>query len=400
MAKISDKYKGVNPFSRLSRSDGTAFGFEATGLGAQKDTLGQKVIDMNYTDWTEGDDYKNLAKRYSDQGRAAMDDTTGMLAARTGGLASSYATRAGQQAYGDWMTRLEDAARSLYDNERGDALENYGIASDDYDRQYNMYDNDRKFAFDQDKFDMSQSNWMKEFYYNQEVNDREWDDKQYRDAKDSLYSYIYNGHVYSSYEDYVEKTGSPISKQDYEATVGQATSDRANKGYTKGQQEAQATIMNYIKSGQWGGFSNVIKNKLVRESGMSADYWKSCEFLAEEEKSNSDFTTEQLRAQEEIIMALQAGKEIDSTLIEKSGRSNNYWDAYKIVLSQGGSVESPMLTDPDKIDNWKGKIAYATSYDDMMSYYDRLYAVDPDLAAECRYAWEFSNPDLVPETDE
>jgi hypothetical protein len=62
---------------------------------------------------------------------------------------------------------------------------------------------------------------------------------------------------------------------------------------------------------------------------MSASYWKSCETLAEEEKSNRGFTTEQLRAQEEIIMALQAGKEIDSTLIEKSGRSNNYWDAYQ-----------------------------------------------------------------------
>jgi hypothetical protein len=179
------------------------------------------------------------------------------------------------------MTRLEDAARSLYDNERDDALENYGIASNDYDRQYNMYDTDRKFAFDQDKFDVSQSNWEKEFDYNAEVDNREWNDKQYQDATGSLYSYVYNGYGYDSYEDYVKKTNSPISKQDYEAIVAQATDDRTtyneNKGYTKGQQEAQATIINYIKSGQWGGLSNKIKDQLVRESGMSASYWKSQE---------------------------------------------------------------------------------------------------------------------------
>lgn len=329
MAKIFDEDKGFKQGSQLSRSNGTAFGFKATGLGAQKDTLGQKVIDMDYTDWTKGTDYQDLTKRYSDQGRAAMDDTTGMLAARTGGLASSYATQAGQQVYGDWMTKLEDAARSLYDSQRDDALENYGIASDDYDRQYNMYDTDRKFAFEQDKFDVSQSNWQQQFdytkkldskedlkemlYYNPDMtyqdflnafpdsdlvsssyefeaikvavgNKREHDtqeqtDAAYDTAYSSLYAYIYSNHSYDSYEDYVEKTGSPLSRQDYETIVAQATDDRAtdneNKGYTKGQLEAQATIMNYIESEQWGGLSEEEKADLISKSGMSASYWRS-----------------------------------------------------------------------------------------------------------------------------
>ena len=97
--------------------------------------LAREVVDMNYNDWAKGDDYASLEKRYSEQGRKAMDDTIGKVAARTGGLASSYAAAAGNQAYGDYMSRLEDAARSLYDSQRENAIENYGIATDIYNHQ-------------------------------------------------------------------------------------------------------------------------------------------------------------------------------------------------------------------------------------------------------------------------
>ena len=60
--------------------------------------LASEIADMNYTDFTKGEDYASLTKRYSQQGKKAMDDTIGKVAARTGGLASSYATAAGNQA--------------------------------------------------------------------------------------------------------------------------------------------------------------------------------------------------------------------------------------------------------------------------------------------------------------
>ena len=108
----------------------------ATGSKEQVSQLGQDLIDMNYDDWTEGESYESLVKRYQGKGQKAMDDTIGQVAARTGGLASSYATQAGQQAYGGWMENLENAARSLYDTERQELMDRYNIANDMYQRDY------------------------------------------------------------------------------------------------------------------------------------------------------------------------------------------------------------------------------------------------------------------------
>ena len=108
----------------------------ATGSKEQVNQLGQDLVDMNYDDWTEGESYESLVKRYQGKGQKAMDDTIGQVAARTGGLASSYATQAGQQAYGGWMENLENAARSLYDTERQELMDRYNIANDMYQRDY------------------------------------------------------------------------------------------------------------------------------------------------------------------------------------------------------------------------------------------------------------------------
>ena len=52
----------------------------------------------------------------------------GLAAARTGGLASSYAVSAGAQAYGGYMEKLEEAARALYDSERAEKADKLGVA--------------------------------------------------------------------------------------------------------------------------------------------------------------------------------------------------------------------------------------------------------------------------------
>lgn len=111
--------------------------------------LARDIIDTNYDDWTKGADYTSLAKRYSEQGKQAMDDTIGKVAARTGGLASSYATAAGGQAYADYMTQLEDTARSLYDSQRSEAFDRLSVAQDMYDRQQSKQQNDQLLAQDE-----------------------------------------------------------------------------------------------------------------------------------------------------------------------------------------------------------------------------------------------------------
>lgn len=73
-----------------------------------------RISDYTYKQFVESDDYASLVKRYSKQGLRAMDDTLGRVAARTGGIASSYAATAAQQANLGYMTELENIARQMY----------------------------------------------------------------------------------------------------------------------------------------------------------------------------------------------------------------------------------------------------------------------------------------------
>ena len=60
-------------------------------------------------------------ENYIQNGQRAMQDTTAQAAARTGGLASSYATQTGQQAYNSYMSDLNAQLAGL----RQQAYENY-----------------------------------------------------------------------------------------------------------------------------------------------------------------------------------------------------------------------------------------------------------------------------------
>lgn len=104
----------------------------------QLNALTRQLTSMNYEDWTKGSQYQSLADRYGNNGRMSMQDVLGQVAARTGGLASSYATTAAQQQYNQYMAQLEEVARQMYSQERGDIMDtaNYyrNLANDEYGR--------------------------------------------------------------------------------------------------------------------------------------------------------------------------------------------------------------------------------------------------------------------------
>lgn len=104
----------------------------------QLNALARQLTSMNYEDWTKGSQYQALANRYGASGRMSMQDVLGQVSSRTGGLASSYATTAAQQQYNQYMAQLEEVARQLYSQERGDLMDNASLyrnlANDEYDR--------------------------------------------------------------------------------------------------------------------------------------------------------------------------------------------------------------------------------------------------------------------------
>lgn len=104
----------------------------------QLNALARQLTSMNYEDWTKGSQYQSLADRYGNNGRMSMQDVLGQVAARTGGLASSYATTAAQQQYNQYMAQLEKVARQMYSQERGDIMDTANLyrnlANDEYGR--------------------------------------------------------------------------------------------------------------------------------------------------------------------------------------------------------------------------------------------------------------------------
>ena len=100
--------------------------------------LVDSIQNYDYNKFLGTNEYGALKGQYERQGQRAMQDTLGDAAARTGGMASSYAVTAGQQAYGNQMSALEAAALEMYQNKKNDMrtdLSMYqGLDNTDYSR--------------------------------------------------------------------------------------------------------------------------------------------------------------------------------------------------------------------------------------------------------------------------
>ena len=130
-------YNRVMGFKQNGGGDASAPGYD------RYDAALQKALGMNYDDWRKGAGYQALVQQYGHAGQRAMDDTLGRVAARTGGLASSYATSAAQQQYNEMMMQLEDAAYARYNAERQGLLQGAALEKEREDALYQRYLNDQ-----------------------------------------------------------------------------------------------------------------------------------------------------------------------------------------------------------------------------------------------------------------
>lgn len=138
-----------------------------------------QILNSNLADWKQGDQYAALRDQYSANGEMGMADLLGQVSSRTGGLASSYAASVANQEYNDWMSKLEQAAREMYQQDRNDKLNSLGVLSDAYDREYgeygdklNQWNADRDFAYQQTQDALANQWKQKEWDYN--MSQDEW----------------------------------------------------------------------------------------------------------------------------------------------------------------------------------------------------------------------------------
>lgn len=138
-----------------------------------------QILNSNLADWKQGDQYAALRDQYASNGEMGMNDLLGQVSSRTGGLASSYAASVANQEYNDWMSKLEQAAREMYQQDRSDKLNSLGVLSDAYDREYgeygdklNQWNTDRNFAYQQAQDALADQWKQKEWDYN--LSQDEW----------------------------------------------------------------------------------------------------------------------------------------------------------------------------------------------------------------------------------
>ena len=307
------------------------------GTEANLRKLATEALSMNYDDFTKGNDYASLAKRYSQQGQKAMDDTIGKVAARTGGLASSYATAAGNQAYNDWMGNLEEAARYLYDSQKQEKMNAYSIAQGIYDRN------------------VANDQWQKQFDATQEQNriDNQYREKVYDDSqsqtlvddeKTDLYNELYyNANAYPSYADYKEAfPNSLLSEADFKQIKNQATGKYAedNKATVTSQNEKkkedeenklyQEFYNNPNSYASYIDFKRRFPNTLISES----EFEQIKNLATGDYKADNKGNTE-AKAYETVALMLASGVPLEQILqqnyqlINDTGYDTGYWTAYE-----------------------------------------------------------------------
>ena len=120
--------------------------------------------------------YAQYAQQYQQQGQRSMKDTLGQLSARTGGLASSYAASAAQQANDYYMGQLANKVPELYQlaygmylDDKESQVQELGLLQNMSDSQYSRFRdtmsdwrNDRNFAYGAYRDDISDAQWADE----------------------------------------------------------------------------------------------------------------------------------------------------------------------------------------------------------------------------------------------
>lgn len=130
-------------------------------------------------DYTQDPLYQQYKEAYTREGQRAMQDTLGQVSARTGGLASSYATAAAQGANDYYMQQLSDKipelqqlAYSMYMDDLNADIQRLGLLQGLESDNYGMYQDtlgqwntDRSFQYGLDRDKVNDNRYQTEWDY-------------------------------------------------------------------------------------------------------------------------------------------------------------------------------------------------------------------------------------------
>ncbi len=141
--------------------------------------------------------FQGYKKTYTREGQRAMQDTLGEVSARTGGLASSYATSAAQQANNSYMQQLADKipqlqemAYRMYRDRLGDLRADVDLYGGLEDRDRSRFESDRSFDYGVHRDQVADERYADELAYDRgrdALADQRYDDERaYERGQDDI----------------------------------------------------------------------------------------------------------------------------------------------------------------------------------------------------------------------
>lgn len=253
---------------------------------------------MSYDTFKQGTLYDGLKKSYEQQGKRAMQDTLGQVAARTGGMASSYATSAANQSYNNYMQTLEDAARAMYNEEYAKNRDKVDLAQQEYNNAYGEYRDDKADAWT--RYNAENDAYWKNKNYNYQVGRDTLEDQRYDDAqtkeriatqKTDLYNLVASGGTPNK-NDYPD-----LSDAEYNNIVATATGNRTDDNRLNVDKEFESIFgAEGFVWGDWNKDGKVDQNDSgfapdFSTSSYGEDYWK--QFHSDKQQGYADTDTKE-----------------------------------------------------------------------------------------------------------
>ena len=279
-----------------------------------------QILNSNLADWKQGDQYAALKDQYAANGEMGMNDLLGQVSSRTGGLASSYAASVANQEYNDWMSKLEQAAQEMYQQDRSDKLNNLGVLNDAYSREYgeygdklNQWNTDRAFDYQRQQ-DALANEWQQ----------KEWDYNMSQDEYNRLAQQADNLAAYGDFSGYkaLGYTDSQINKMRQAYQITQAAKAKSGSSGDKKSGDSGNGGMKFSvaeKYAKQGIFNQEVLDAFHKE-GYSDEYLESA-YGYNNPASASNFN----RAYNSLMISLS---EESSANAEKNLNKfvDEYWD--------------------------------------------------------------------------
>lgn len=254
--------------------------FEQTDLGQYALSEYQGLLDrlQSYKPFAYNPEEDPLYQQYADSyirgGQLASGDILGQLAARTGGMASSYAGAMAQQGYDQYMQELAAKVPELrqiaynmyaddYNRQLGLYDRGYQRFSDDFNRymdterfNYGLYDDRTKLGYQAFRDQVADQQWQNQFNRNVYTDDRDYA----ANRADTAWSQNRHELEYNDTREDVKYERQMMEKQYANSLISELL-DRVEHGYVPTQEDADRLGLSPAQLAQYQKWANEINRQ-------------------------------------------------------------------------------------------------------------------------------------------